>query len=52
MSRSFNAEGVLLTKIYLSDISIEDVKKYFQVSHTNTNDQFKVFVRKLGLFRD
>ena len=51
MSRSFNAEGVLLTKIYLSDISIENVKKYLQVSHTNTNGQFKVFVKR-GLFRD
>ena len=52
MSRTFNADGVLLTKIYLSDISIENVKKYLQVSHTNTNGQFKDFVRKLGLFRD
>ena len=49
MSRSFNAEGVLLTKIRYFYLTC---KKYLQVSHTNTNSQFKVFVRKFVLFRD
>ena len=47
MSRSFNAEEILLT----IDTSIENVKKYLQVSHSNSNGQFNVFVRNLGLFQ-
>ena len=47
MSRIFNAEEILLT----IDTSIENVKKYLQVSHSNTNGQFNVFVRNLGPFQ-
>ena len=35
-----------------SDVFIEHVKKYVQVSHTNTKGQFRVCIRKLGLFSD